>query len=96
MSEENEFYYCYSLTNKEVDKMYEWQKSHNKKFHKKGFGYQGVSPVSNFEVRFGSCSIGTWADCVCLKCLDDSEKIESPKKAEKMRKFAIHEIRGLE
>lgn len=41
----------YSLTKEETDKMYEWWKKHNKKFHKRGFGYQGVSPVSNFEVN---------------------------------------------
>ena len=60
----------YSLTKEETDKMYEWRKKHNKKFHKRGFGYRGVSPVSNFEVRFGSCSIGMWCECVCLNCLD--------------------------
>ena len=83
----------YSLTIEETDKMYEWQKKHNKKFHKKGFGYQGVSPVSNFEVRFGSCSIGTWAECVCLACLnkinDDNENVE------KVRKLATFEVREL-
>ena len=84
----------YSLTIEETDKMYEWQKKHNKKFHKKGFGYQGVSPVSNFEVRFGSCSIGTWAECVCLNCFN---KINNDNKnVEKVRKLATFEVRELE
>lgn len=84
----------YSLTIEETDKMYEWQKKHNKKFHKKGFRYRGVSPVSDFEVRFGSCSIGTWAECVCLNCLnkinDNNENVE------KVRKLATFEVRELE
>lgn len=84
----------YSLTIEETDKMYEWQKKHNKKFHKKEFRYRGVSPVSDFEVRFGSCSIGTWAECVCLNCLnkinDNNENVE------KVRKLATFEVRELE
>lgn len=86
----------YSLTKEETNKMYEWQKKHNKKFHKKGFGYQGVSPVSNFEVRFGSCSIGTWAECVCLNCLNRLTLDDNVKNAEKIRKSATYTIRELE
>ena len=84
----------YSLTKEETDKMYEWRKKHNKKFHKRGFGYRGVSPVSNFEVRFGSCSIGMWCECVCLNCLDKVNS-EDTKKAEDIRKSAIYTIREL-
>lgn len=93
---EMKFDVCYSLTFSETQSMFEWQRKHNKKFHKKGFGYQGVSPVSNFEVRFGACSIGTWVECVCLRCLENLKDEENPKKIAKIKKSAMFTIRGLE
>ena len=50
----NEYDVLYSLTKEETSKMCEWEKKHNKKFHKKGFGYQGAIAVSNFEVCYCS------------------------------------------
>lgn len=90
-----------SLTKEEADKVHLLQKSHNKKFHKKGFGYQGVSPVSNFEIRFGSCSLGSWCDCVCTVCEKGYNKLLSEdsldsKKLEKLKKQAFMEVRGLD
>ena len=93
---EKEYDSNYSLTIEETEKMYEWQKKHNKKFHKKGFGYQGVSPVSNFEIRFGTCSIGVWCECVCLDCLSKLTLDNDMKNAEKIRKSATYTIRELE
>lgn len=88
----------YSLTKEETDKMYTWEKKHNKKFHKKGFDYQGVSPISNFEVRFGSCSIGIWCECVCLDCLEKESNINEVdnKSSKNIKKSAIYTIRELE
>ncbi len=82
----------YSLTKEQTKKMYEWQKSHNKKYHKKGFGYQGASPVSNFEVRFGSCSLGSYADCVCTKCYNEWKEETDDKKKNKLAKFMQYEL----
>ena len=89
----------YSFSKDEINKMDEWESKHNKKFHKKGFGYQGVSPVSNFEVRIGSCSIGMWADCVCTKCKKEVELLKSSgniKKAEKLDKDSSYTLREID
>lgn len=84
-----------SVTREQSDAMYKWRAEHNKKCHKKGFGYRGTSPTSNFEIRFGSCSIGNWADCVCTSCLeaaDNAEEVGDTKAAEKIRKRAKFEV----
>ena len=84
----------YSLTVEETDKMYEWEKKHNKKFHKKGFGYQGAIGISNFEVRFVSCSIGVWCECVCLNCLEKMKNCDERmlKKLKKNSSYTIKEL----
>lgn len=82
----------YSLSAEQEKSVNEWKHIHNKKYHKKGFGYQGASPVSNFEVRFGACSIGDWANCVCLNCLKKAEAETDAKKKDKLRKAASFEI----
>ena len=82
----------YSLSAEQEKSVEEWQHIHNKKYHKKGFGYQGASPVSNFEVRFGACSIGDWAECVCLNCLKKAEEETDQKKKDKIKKMAKFEI----
>lgn len=97
----DKYYHSYSMTKEESDKMFEFRKAHNKKYHKKGFGYGGVSPVSNFEVRFGSCSIGTWCECVCLECEKEYKKAlgENPdnkKKLDKLQKQMVIEVRGID
>ena len=92
---ETEYNLDYSLTVDEVKKMDEWERKHNKNFHRKGFGYRGVSPVSNFEVRFSTCSIGVWCDCVCLECLRELENTTDEEKAEKLRKTSSYTIREL-
>lgn len=97
----DKYYHSYSMTKEESDKMFELRKTHNKKYHKKGFGYGGASPVSNFEVRFGACSIGTWCDCVCLECEKEYKRAleENPndkKKLDKLKKQMTIEIRGID
>ena len=82
----------YSLTKEQTAKMNEWKHIHNKKYHKKGFGYQGASPVSNFEVRFGTCALGSWAECVCLECMEYAKKETDNKKISKLKKKASFEI----
>ena len=94
----NEYDVLYSLTKEETGKMHEWEKKHNKKFHKKGFGYQGAIAVSNFEVRIGTCSIGTWIDCVCLDCFKKYESNKdnlSEKKNEKELAKCSYSVREL-
>ncbi len=82
----------YSLTAEQEKAVEEWKHLHNKKHHKKGFGYQGASPVSNFEVRFGACSIGDWEECVCINCLKKANEETDQKKKEKILKNAKFEI----
>ena len=78
--------------------MYEFERKHNKKYHKNGFGYQGVSPVSNFEIRFGLCSIGTLAECICINCLKKyEEKVRlSKEKIDKYSEKYSYTIRELD
>ena len=78
----------FSLTKEQSEAMRKWQIAHNKKFHKKGFGYQGVSPVSNFEIVIGSCSLGSYADCKCKVCMEEAEKTND----EKLKKKASFEV----
>lgn len=68
--------YCrsYSLTNEDVKKMDDWITKHDKKHHKKGYGYQGAVGVSRHYVEFMSTSIGVGADCVCKECNKKYEK----------------------
>ncbi|MBR6610816.1 MAG: hypothetical protein IKK93_01065 [Campylobacter sp.] len=82
----------YTLTKKQTEEMYKWQTEHNKKYHKKGFGYQGASPVSNFEVRFGTCSLGDYADCVCTSCYDKWKEEIDAKKRDKIAKYMQYEL----
>jgi hypothetical protein len=87
----------FALTKEDDDKIFAWQEEHNKKYHKRGFGYQGASPVSNFEIVFGSCSIGDWCDCVCTKCQETAKTLveTNPRKAakiEKQSKFKVFTI----
>ena len=85
----------FSITREQSESMRKWQDAHVKKYHKKGFGYRGASPTSVFEIRMGSCSLGTYADCVCTSCLekaDNAEKANDMKNAEKIRKNAKFEV----
>lgn len=70
--------YCrsYSLTNEDVEKMDNWIAKHDKKYHKKGYGYQGAVGVSRHYVEFMSTSIGVGADCICEECNKKYEKIK--------------------
>lgn len=84
-----------SITKEQSKAMYKWQENHNKKYHKKGFGYQGVSPTSNFEIKIGSNSIGTYADCICISCMEkaaNADEVNDAKAAEKIRKQASFEV----
>lgn len=97
----DKYYHSYSMTKEESDKMFVLRKAHDKKYHKKGFGYGGASPVSNFEVRFGACSIGTWCECVCLECEKEYKKIleessDDKKKLDKLKKQMTIEIRDID
>lgn len=86
---------AFSITREQSAAMNEWQKAHLKKYHKKGFGYRGASPVSVFEIRMGSCSLGTYATCVCTSCLEKAKNAEEAgdtKNAEKIRKNAEYEV----
>lgn len=67
-NEGEKFYRSYSMTNDDVKKMDDWISEHDKKFHKKGYGYQGAIGVSRDEVRMMSTSIGVGIDCVCTEC----------------------------
>lgn len=81
--DETEFVRSYSLTEKEVDKMNDWEESHYNKYHKKDDEekykrnpfYGGVSPVSKYKVEWMTCSIGTSADCVCVECSKKCDKL---------------------
>lgn len=77
-----------SITKDQSEAMYKWQTAHNKKYHKKGFGYQGVSPVSNFEIIIGSCSLGSYATCRCKVCTEEAKKANSAK-IEKRASFEV-------
>lgn len=84
-----------SITRGQSKAMNEWQTEHNKKYHKKGFGYRGASPTSNFEIVIGSNSIGTYADCRCTSCLEAAEnarEVGDNKASEKIRKRAFFEV----
>ena len=91
----------YSLTKEESAKMNEWTSKHMKKYHKQWFKeYHGASPVSPIEVRWGSCSIGTYADCVCTLCEKaynmNAHELENEKEAEKIKKNMSYNLRPIE
>jgi hypothetical protein len=81
----------YSLTKEQTTPMYEWQKTHTKKYHKK-LPYRGASPMSIYSVKFESCSIGSWATCTCSECLEAAESETDEKKKEKLIKQGTYEI----
>lgn len=92
---------AYSLTKEETKKVDEWTAKHMKKHHKDWYKqYHGASPVWPFEIRFGSCSLGTWADCDCTICKKEYElalhEFEDSKAAEKIKKDMSYQIRGIE
>lgn len=78
-----EYMRSYSLTSKEVDKKNAWEIEHNKKYHKKGFGYQGAIGTSNFEVVFRDTSIGSYSEDRCVKCYE--EYLKKKKEADEKR-----------
>ena len=85
----NTYDHNYSLTRNEVEKMDEWCKKHSKKYHKPR--YTGAVDVSNYEVRFGSTSIGCYADCICTEC----EKEYEASHDEEIRKRMSYSLRDL-
>lgn len=98
VANDNYDYSC-SLKKEESEKMHNWQNIHMKKYHKGYYkGYHGASPVSPFEVRFGSCSLGSYADCFCTLCERDYKTCMDKdllKDAEHISKRMKFEIRGL-
>lgn len=83
----------YSLTKDQTKAMYEWQISHFLKYHKNyAKVHRGVSPISIFSVKFESCSIGNWANCICSKCMEAAEAETDRKKREKLKKQGTYEI----
>lgn len=90
------FDYSYSLKKEEVKSMREWQNIHMKKYHKDyNKQYHGASPVSPFEVRFGICSLGSYADCFCTICERDyktcmnKDLVKDAERIEKRMKFEV-------
>lgn len=81
------FDYSYSLTKEQGEKIGEWKEKYFKKYHK--IRYKGAIGVSDFELRFRSTSIGTYAECVCTECEKEYEKLKDtdPKKAEKVKEL---------
>lgn len=79
-----EYVRSYSLTPKEVDKKNTWEVEHNKKYHKKGFGYQGAISTSNFEVVFGDTSIGSYSEDRCVKCYEEYLKKKKETEAKRI------------
>lgn len=83
----------YSLTKDQTKAMHEWQISHFYKYHKSYAKMQkSVSPISIFSVKFESCSIGNWANCICSKCMEAAEAETDEKKREKLKKRGTYEI----
>lgn len=83
----------YSLTKDQTKAMSEWQASHFTKYHKNYAKVRhGVSPMSIFSVKFESCSIGDWANCVCSKCMEAADAEPDEKKKEKLKKRGTYEI----
>ena len=73
--------------------MREWQNKHYNKYHKNYAKMQkGISPMSIFSVKFESCSIGSWANCICSKCMKAADIETNEKKKEKLKKRGIYEI----
>lgn len=83
-----------SITREDSEKVNKWMKAHMEKFHPKGLGYQGATPVSNFELRKGWTGIGPWCDMVCTLCLEKAEKLKG-KKAKKLKEDATFNIEKL-
>ena len=84
-----------SVSREDSDKVNKWMKKHDKKYHPKGLGYQGCTPVSNFELRKGWTGLGAWCDMVCTHCLDRADELEEQgdkKAAEELRKDARYQI----
>lgn len=79
----------YSLTRDESEEMSKWQEQHSKKYHKPR--YKGAIGVSDYVVRFGSTSIGVYADCYCTECEKEYERTHD----ENIKKRMSYEIRGL-
>lgn len=83
----------YSLTKDQTKAMHEWQNIHFNKYHKNDAKtHRGVSPVSIFSVKFESCSIGDWANCICSKCMEAADAEPNEKKKEKLKKRGTYEI----
>ena len=91
----------YSLTNEDVKKMQKWEGAHMKKHHKDWYEqYHGASPVWPFELKWGSCSLGTYADTECTICRKKYEEAlkenKDPKEIENIKKDMSFEVRGIE
>lgn len=84
----------YSLTKDQTKAMHEWQNIHFNKYHKDyaKMRHGGVSPVSIFSVKFESCSIGDWANCICSRCMEAADAEPNEKKKEKLKKRGTYEI----
>ena len=83
----------YSLTKDQTEAMREWQNKHYNKYHKNYAKMQkSVSPMSIFSVKFESCSIGSWANCICSKCMEAADTETNEKKKEKLKKQGTYEI----
>ena len=83
----------YSLTKDQTKAMHEWQNKHYAKYHKnRDNEYHGASPMSIFSVKFESCSIGDWANCVCSVCQKAADAETDEKKKEKLKKQGTYEI----
>ena len=48
--------------------------------------------MSIFSVKFESCSIGGWANCICSKCMEAANIETNEKKKEKLKKRGTYEI----
>lgn len=84
-----------SVSREDSERVNKWMKKHDEKYHPKGLGYQGCTPVSNFEMRKGWTGLGAWCDMVCTCCLDRAKELEEAGKkdeAEKLKKDATFEI----
>ena len=84
----------FSLTKEETKAMYKWQREHAKKYHENMASGGGASPVSFFEVSYGCCSIGSWWNCECSRCMELYKAETDEKKKKKLYKQAVYEIRN--
>lgn len=65
---DSEYHPLYSLKKSEVDEAENWEMEHSKKFHKKGYGFQGAVGVSRYRISFFPTSIGVGCNNICEIC----------------------------